>query len=114
MKNINPLKTAGKRAPSRKNIKLPTEYDLLTLPTLAPITILKTALYTTITAIHCEHLDLDELPRYFEDKASPPSSLVLAQYICDAANDLLLTIEEYREAYLDDIEAMKRAADFPF
>ena len=114
MKHIRTLKTAGKRVPSRKTIKLPTEYDLLTLPTLAPITILKTALYTTITAIHCEHLDLDELPMYYENKLSPPRPLPLAQAICDTADELLRHIEDYRKAHLADMDAMKRAADFPF
>lgn len=114
MKNIHTLKTAGKRIPYRKYIKLPTGYDLLTLPTLAPITILKTALSITITAIHCEHLDLDELPMYFENELSPPKSLVLAQAICDSAFELLRYIEDYRKAHLADMDAMKRAAEFPF
>ena len=114
MKNIHTLRTAGKRIPSRKNIQLPTEYDLLTLTTLAPITILKTALSITITAIHCEHLDLDELPMYYENKLSPPRRLVLAQAICDSAYELLRHIEDYRKAHLADMNPMKRAAEFPF
>ena len=114
MKKIHTLKTAGKKGPYRKKFKLPTEYDLLTLPTLAPITILKTALSITITAIHCEHLDLDDLPMYYENKLSPPRPLVLAQAICDTADELLRYIEDYRNAHLADMNAMKQAADFPF
>ena len=114
MKILKTKKTAGKKAPSQKLIKLPTEHDLLTLSTLAPITILRSALSITITAIHCEHLDLDELPRYYEDKTPPPRSLALAQSICDIAGDLLLTIDDYRKTYREEMEAMKRVADLPF
>ena len=97
-----------------RSVKLPTDFDILAVPSLTAIVVLEVALSMTVSAIHCEHIDLDELPRYIAEGDHPPRTLALAQNICDRADDLLKILVAYRDASNTEITSMKTANGFPF
>ena len=112
---MNKSNHAGKtRIDIPHTIKLPTALDILAIPALAPLVILEVALSMMVAAIQCEHLDLDEIPRYFAEDSLPPKSLVLAREICDRAEALLSVLDAYWTESKSELDAIKTAADFPF
>jgi hypothetical protein len=84
--------------PKLKSITLPTEWDVLIDPPLATIAILQVALEMIVTAIHCNHADLNEIPDYFANGEHPPDYLALAQIICDRADELRRILHLYCHA----------------
>jgi hypothetical protein len=97
-----------------QSIGLPSPYDILAVPPLAPLAILEVALSMSVSAIHCEHVDLDEIPRYIVEGSHPPKSLVIAQAICLRADELSRIIATYRAAAASEINSIKSPADLPF
>ena len=94
-----------------KSISLPTELEVLAAPTLALLSVLEAALTVLKTSIHCEHLGLDEFPRFFEKGGRPPNSLLLARTICDRAQELTCILDAYRNAVLAEISKLKNNSD---
>ena len=86
----------------------------MAIPPLALISVAEAALAMTAAAIRCEHLDLDEYPRYFENDELPPKSLSLAKNICERTDELINILDAYRAAVVAEISKLKKAADFPF
>lgn len=95
-------------------IKLPCDLEVMAVPPLALISVAQAALAMTAAAIRCEHLDLDEYPRYFADGDLPPKSLSLAKTICDRTDELINILDAYRAAVDAELSRLKKAADLPF
>ena len=84
--------------PNLKTIALPSEREVLVDPPLATIAILQVALEMIVTAIRCNHIDMNEIPDYFANGEQPPTYLVLAQIICDRADELRRILNLYCHA----------------
>lgn len=97
-----------------REIKLPCDLEVMAIPPLALIAVAETALAMTAAAIRCEHLDIDEYPRYFADGGLPPKSLSLAKTICERIEDLLNILGAYQFAVNAEVSKMKKSADLPF
>ena len=97
-----------------RKITLSTELEVMAVPPLALLSVVEVALAMMTAAIHCEHLDLNDIPRYFADDCHPPKSLILAQTICDRSEELINILNAYRMAIDTEINRMKYAADLPF
>jgi hypothetical protein len=98
----------------KTKITLPTELDVLAVPPLSMLSVLQTTLAMTIAAIHCEHPDLNEIPRYFADDGQLPKSMVLAQTICDRCNELDAITDLYQQAVKPFVEGIKKDHQLPF
>ena len=97
-----------------RGIKLPCDLEVMAIPPLALIAVAQAVLAMTAAAIRCEHLNLDEYPRYFENDELPPKSLSLAKTICQRAEELINILSAYQGAVNAEVAKLKRAADFPF
>jgi hypothetical protein len=97
-----------------REIKLPCDLEVMAIPPLPLISVTEAALAMTAAAIRCEHLNLDEYPRYFADGELPPKSLSLAKTICERTEELINILDAYRQAINAEISKLKKAADFPF
>jgi hypothetical protein len=97
-----------------REIKLPRDLEVLAIPPLALISVAKAALAMTAAAIRCEHLDLDEIPRYFAHGDLPPISLTLAKTICEQADSLISILDAYWHAVDAEVSKLKKDADLPF
>ena len=96
-----------------REIKLPCDLEILAIPPVALISIAQAALAMTAAAIRCEHLDLDEYPRYFADGDLPPQSLSLAKTICERTEEFISILDAYRAAVDAEVSRLKKA-DLPF
>jgi hypothetical protein len=97
-----------------KRLTMPTELEVLAIPPLALLSVTEVSLSMMAAAIHCEHLDLDEIPRYFADGLPPPKSLTLARTICDRAEELICILDAYRAAVHAEIAKLTKTTDLPF
>ena len=97
-----------------REITLPCDLEVMAIPPLALISVAEAALAMTAAAIRCEHLDLDEYPRYFENDELPPKSLSLAKTICERTDELINILDAYQFALNAEVSKLKKAADFPF
>lgn len=97
-----------------KKITLPSELDVLAVPPLAVLPILQVTLAMTTAAIHCEHPNLDEIPRYFYDNGQYSSSMLLAQTLCIRADELRPIIDRYLHALNMPFKSGKNNSDLPF
>jgi len=97
-----------------RKVTLPSDLEVLAIPPLATISVAKVALAMTAAALRCEHLDLDEYPRYFADGELPPKSLSLAKTICDRAEELISILAAYHSAVDREVSKLKKVADLPF
>jgi hypothetical protein len=97
-----------------REIRLPCDLEVMAIPPLALMSVAKAALAMTAAAIRCEHLDLDEYPRYFENDELPPRSLSLAKTICERTDELINILDAYRLAIDVEVSKLKKAADLPF
>ena len=97
-----------------REITLPCDLEVMAIPPLALISVAEAALAMTAAAIRCEHLDLDEYPRYFENDELPPKSLSLAKTICERTDELINILDAYQFALNAEVSKLKTAADFPF
>jgi hypothetical protein len=98
----------------QRSITMPTELEVLAVPPLALLSVLEVSLTMLTAVIHCEHLDLNEFPRFFEAGGLPPKSLILARTICDRAQELTSILEAYQTAVLAEISKLKKSSDSPF
>ena len=78
---------------------------------MALISVTQAALAMTAAAIRCEHIDLDEYPRYFADDERPSTSLTIAKTICERTDELINILDAYRTAVDAEISKLKKAAD---
>jgi len=98
----------------KTKITLPTELEVLAVPPLSILSVLQATLAMTIAAIHCEHPDLNEIPRYLADEGLPPKSMVLAQTICDRCQELDAISDRYQQTAYSFVEGIKKDHQLPF